>query len=120
MESMRRDDPDSKMAKGGRNQRESRVVERRHQLRRCDRFYLCRSDRLPNIYRKYYGPRMAGFLFVTFYASMAAAALLVELLFAALGLIPEQRNALVVEATIAWNYTTGLNTAFLVLAAYLV
>ena len=73
-----------------------------------------------NIYRKYYGLRMAGFLFVTFYAAMAAAALLVELLFAALGLIPQQRNALVVEATITWNYTTWLNIAFLALAAYLV
>jgi uncharacterized protein len=73
-----------------------------------------------NIYRKYYGPRMAGFLFVTFYAAMAAAALMIELLFAALGLIPQQRNALVVEATIAWNYTTWLNIAFLALAAYLV
>jgi hypothetical protein len=73
-----------------------------------------------NIYRKYYGPKMTGFLFVTFYASMAAAALLVELIFAALGLIPQQRNALVVEATIAWNYTTWLNVASLALAALLV
>jgi uncharacterized membrane protein YraQ (UPF0718 family) len=73
-----------------------------------------------NIYRKYYGPRMSGFLFVTFYVSMAAAALLVDLLFVALGLIPPQRNALVVEATITWNYTTWLNIAFLMLAAYLV
>jgi uncharacterized protein len=73
-----------------------------------------------NIYRKYYGLRMAGFLFVTFYAAMAAAALLVELLFAALGLIPQQRNALVVEASINWDYTTWLNIAFLALAAYLV
>jgi uncharacterized membrane protein YraQ (UPF0718 family) len=73
-----------------------------------------------NIYRKYYGPRMTGFLFVTFYAAMAGAALLVDLLFAALGLIPRQRNALVVEAAIAWNYTTWLNIVFLALAAYLV
>jgi uncharacterized membrane protein YraQ (UPF0718 family) len=73
-----------------------------------------------NIYRKYYGLRMAGFLFVTFYAAMAAAALLVELLFAALGLIPQQRNALVVEVSINWDYTTWLNIAFLALAAYLV
>jgi hypothetical protein len=73
-----------------------------------------------NIYRKYYGPRMAGFLFITFYVSMVVAALLVELLFAALGLIPQQRNAVVVEATITWNYTTWLNIAFLALAAYLV
>lgn len=34
-----------------------------------------------NIYRKYYGLKMAGFLFVTFYAAMAAAALIVELIF---------------------------------------
>jgi uncharacterized membrane protein YraQ (UPF0718 family) len=73
-----------------------------------------------NIYRKYYGVRMAGFLFVTFYVAMAAAALLVELLFAALGLIPQERNALVVEASINWDYTTWLNIAFLALAAYLV
>jgi uncharacterized membrane protein YraQ (UPF0718 family) len=73
-----------------------------------------------NIYRKYYGPKMAGFLFVTFYVAMAAAALVVELLFAALGLIPQQRNALVIEASIDWDYTTWLNIAFLVLAGYLV
>jgi len=73
-----------------------------------------------NIYRKYYGLRMAGFLFVTFYVAMAAAALLVELLFAALGLTPQQRNALVVEASISWDYTTWLNIAFLALALYLV
>jgi len=63
---------------------------------------------------------MAGFLFVTFYVAMAAAALLVELFFAALGLIPRLRNALVVEASISWDYTTWLNLAFLGLALYLV
>jgi uncharacterized membrane protein YraQ (UPF0718 family) len=73
-----------------------------------------------NIYRKYYGLRMAGFLFVTFYVAMAAAALLVELLFATLGLIPQQPNALVVEASISWDYTTWLNIAFVALALYLV
>jgi uncharacterized membrane protein YraQ (UPF0718 family) len=41
-----------------------------------------------NIYRKYYGLKMAGFLFVTFYIAMGVAALIVELIFAALGLIP--------------------------------
>ncbi len=34
-----------------------------------------------NIYRKYYGLKMAGFLFVTFYAAMAVAALIVEVSF---------------------------------------
>jgi len=73
-----------------------------------------------NIYRKYYGLKMTGFLFVTFYAAMAAAALVVELTFGALGLIPAQRNARVVEASITWDYTTWLNIAFLILAGLLV
>jgi uncharacterized membrane protein YraQ (UPF0718 family) len=73
-----------------------------------------------NIYRKYYGLRMAGFLFVTFYAAMAGAALIVELIFAALGLVPAQRNARVAEASLTWNYTTWLNIVFLLLAALLV
>ncbi len=73
-----------------------------------------------NIYRKYYGLKMTGFLFVTFYAAMAAAALVVELIFGALGLMPAQRNARVVEASITWDYTTWLNIAFLILATVLV
>jgi uncharacterized membrane protein YraQ (UPF0718 family) len=43
-----------------------------------------------NIYRKYYGLKMAGFLFVTFYIAMAAAALIVDLIFRALALIPPE------------------------------
>jgi hypothetical protein len=73
-----------------------------------------------NIYRKYYGPRMTGFLFVTFYAAMTGAALIVELIFGTLGLVPSQRNARVVEASVTWNYTTWLHIVFLVLAAVLV
>jgi len=73
-----------------------------------------------NIYRKYYGWKMAAFLFATFYAAMAGAALIVDLIFDALGLVPAQRNARVVEASIEWNYTAWLNIAFLVLAAVLV
>ena len=73
-----------------------------------------------NIYRKYYGWKMAGFLFVTFYAAMAGAALIVELIFDALGLVPAQRNARVVDAAITWDYTTWLNIAFLILAGLLV
>ncbi len=72
-----------------------------------------------NIYRKYYGLRVAGFLLVTFYAAMAGAALLVELLFQAAGLVPEERHAKVVEASLTWNYTTVLNILFLALAAAL-
>jgi uncharacterized membrane protein YraQ (UPF0718 family) len=56
-----------------------------------------------NIYRKYYGVRMALVLLGTFYAAMVAAGYLVDL-----------------AAGISWNYTTWLDIAFLVLGAILV
>jgi uncharacterized protein len=73
-----------------------------------------------NIYRKYYGWKMALFLLGTFYVTMVGAGLIVELLFGALGLVPTgARNAKVIEAHVAWNYTSVLNIVFLVLAALL-
>jgi uncharacterized membrane protein YraQ (UPF0718 family) len=50
---------------------------------------------------------------------MALAALLVELLFEALGLIPSHRAAQIVEMSISFNYTTVLNIIFLAIAALL-
>jgi uncharacterized protein len=73
-----------------------------------------------DIYRKYYGRRMAGFILVTFYAAMVAASLIVELAFQVLGIVPTERDAKVVEASVTWNYTTILNIVFLALAAVLV
>jgi len=72
-----------------------------------------------SIKRRYYGTRMTIFLFVAFYAAMALAGIIVELLFAALGLIPHERNALVAEPSLSLNYTTVLNVAFLALAGLL-
>lgn len=72
-----------------------------------------------NIYRKYYGLKVAAFLFATFYVSMAAAALVVEGIFSATGLIPCEHKARVVEASITWNYATWLNIVFLGIAALL-
>ncbi|MYQ99349.1 MULTISPECIES: permease [unclassified Streptomyces] len=72
-----------------------------------------------NIYRKYYGPRMAGFLLATFFAAIAVAGYVVEFLFGGLGLIPDQATARLPEEGIRWNYTTWLNIAFLLLAASL-
>jgi uncharacterized membrane protein YraQ (UPF0718 family) len=72
-----------------------------------------------SIKRRYYGTWMTVFLFGTFYAAMAAAGLIVELLFTALGLIPQTRNALVAEPSISLNYTTILNVVFLLLVAAL-
>jgi uncharacterized membrane protein YraQ (UPF0718 family) len=73
-----------------------------------------------NIYRKYYGLRMAAFIATTFYAAMVLAGLIVDLIFKAAGLVPTTRHAKVVEASVHWNYTTVLNIAFLGLAAVLV
>jgi uncharacterized membrane protein YraQ (UPF0718 family) len=73
-----------------------------------------------NIYRRYYGPRVSLYLLVTFYATMVVAGLVVETLFGILGLVPDERNAKVVEASVTWNYTTFLNIAFLALTAVLV
>src|SRR5260370_27186898 len=65
-----------------------------------------------DIYRKYYGWKMTAVILATFYASMAVAALVVEFLFQSLGLVPEQRSVQVVEASIAFNYTSILNIVF--------
>src|SRR5438477_1986532 len=72
-----------------------------------------------SIKRRYYGGRMMAFLFISFYAAMATAGLIVELLFGALGLIPRERNALVAEPSLSLNYTTVLDVTLLILAAAL-
>ncbi|MEV0262343.1 permease [Streptomyces sp. NPDC050617] len=73
-----------------------------------------------NIYRKYYGARMALFLLGTFYASMVLAGYVVEFVFGFSGLIPDRSHAAVPDNGVSWNYTTWLNIAFLLLAAALV
>ncbi|WP_232065490.1 permease [Mycobacterium shinjukuense] len=72
------------------------------------------------IYRKYYGTKMMLTLLGSFYAAMVAAGYLIEILFGTANLIPSQRNATVMTAEFAWNYTTWLNIAFLAIAAVLV
>jgi uncharacterized membrane protein YraQ (UPF0718 family) len=72
-----------------------------------------------NIYRKYYGWRMAAFVTATFFATMVLAGYAVELIFGAARLVPTQRSAQVIEPHLAWNYTTWLNLVFLALAGAL-
>ena len=72
-----------------------------------------------DIYRKYYGLKISAFLLVVFYVSMSTAALIVEFIFGALHLIPQQRNVRIVEEAIQWNYTTWLNIGFLIVAGLL-
>jgi uncharacterized membrane protein YraQ (UPF0718 family) len=72
------------------------------------------------IHRKYYGTAMALRIFAVFYAAMAMAGYVIELVFSPLGLVPDERNAKVVESSVSWNYTTWLNIVFLALALALV
>jgi uncharacterized membrane protein YraQ (UPF0718 family)/YHS domain-containing protein len=71
------------------------------------------------IYRKYYGTRLTLRLFATFWALMSIAGLVVEGLFHVTGTIPTNRPEAVVPERFAWNYTTFLNLAFLVVLGVL-
>src|SRR3989454_7193615 len=73
-----------------------------------------------DIYRKYYGWKVMGYILLTFYVSMAAAGYVVEFLFQALGIIPQDRKVVAITEGIQWNYTSILNIIFLMLAAILV
>src|SRR5712691_1699549 len=73
-----------------------------------------------DIYRKYYGWKVMGYILLTFYITMAAAGYVVEFLFQALGIIPQDRKVVAITEGIQWNYTSVLNIIFLVLAAILV
>ncbi len=72
-----------------------------------------------DIYRKYYGGRVALYILATFYTTMALAGYAVELVFGALGIIPSDRNVTVITESPSLNYTTILNIVFLLIAAAL-
>jgi uncharacterized membrane protein YraQ (UPF0718 family) len=72
-----------------------------------------------DIYRRYYGLKMAAVLFGVFYLAMALAGLLVEGAFALLHLTPTVRDVHVMAMGFAWNWTTWLNLALLAVAAML-
>jgi uncharacterized membrane protein YraQ (UPF0718 family) len=73
------------------------------------------------IYAKYYGARAAGYIALVLYVAMVISGLIVDLLFAAAGLIPAgARSADIVHATITWDYSTWLDLAALVIFAVLV
>jgi len=71
------------------------------------------------IYRKYYGTAAMLRITVTFYLAMVLTGYVVELLFGALGLIPDQRNATVTDASFSWSYTTWLDLVAIVVTAVL-
>lgn len=73
-----------------------------------------------DIYRKYYGWKVMGYILITFYVTMAAAGYVIEFLFAALGIIPQNRKVVAFTEGVSWNYTSVLNLIFLALVAVLV
>src|SRR5437868_12141290 len=72
-----------------------------------------------DIYRKYYGWKVMGYILLTFYVTMAAAGYIIEFAFGALGLIPTNRTVSAITEGVQWNYTSFVNIIFLIIAAAL-
>jgi uncharacterized membrane protein YraQ (UPF0718 family)/YHS domain-containing protein len=74
------------------------------------------------IYVKFYGRALTWRLVAVMFATMVAAALVVDGLFSAAGAIPEKRPSIdsITNRGIGWNYTTVLNIVFFAVAAALV
>jgi uncharacterized protein len=74
------------------------------------------------IYRKYYGGALTIRLVGLMFATMVVAALIVDGLFSAAGLVPEQRPSIdsITGRGVSWNYTTVLDIVFLLVAATLI
>jgi YHS domain-containing protein len=72
-------------------------------------------------YRKYYGWTVTWRIVAIMFGAIVAAALAVDGLFSAAGLIPTHRPSIdsITSRGIEWNYTTVLNIIFLVVAAAL-
>ena len=68
------------------------------------------------IYAKFYGWRLTLRLVGLFYVVMVIAGLATELIFGAAGAIPTNRSVAIPQSHFAWNMTTSLNLAALVLA----
>jgi hypothetical protein len=75
---------------------------------------------LLDVYRKYYGIRMAAYIFGVFFVTMVISAIVMDGAFSALHLVPvPNRNAVHDLTMFSFNYTFWLNLAFGALALYL-
>jgi uncharacterized membrane protein YraQ (UPF0718 family) len=76
---------------------------------------------LLDVYRRYYGWRMAAYIGLVFFATMALSGLLMDLAFTALGLVPAPSHDIRAQMTqFSLNYTFWLNLGFGALAASLI
>src|SRR5436190_11411860 len=73
------------------------------------------------IYAKYYGARAAAWITGILYVSMVLAGIIVDLVFSALGLIPQGPGlpSAVEHAQIIWDYTSWLDVAAAIFATWL-
>jgi uncharacterized membrane protein YraQ (UPF0718 family)/YHS domain-containing protein len=71
------------------------------------------------IYRRYYGGRLTLKLLAIFWTVMSAAGLAVEYVFRGASIEPTKRPDVVAPTEFSWNYTTYLNTLFLIVLAVL-
>ena len=73
-------------------------------------------------YTRYYGRELTTRLVAIMFAAMVLAALAVDGIFSALGLVPTERPSIdsISSRGISWNYTTFLNIIFLAIAVFLV
>ena len=76
---------------------------------------------LLDVYRRYYGWKMAAYIGVIFFVTMALSGILMDILFSAFHLVPAP-NPHIREQIVAFsfNYTFYLNLAFALFAGYLV
>jgi uncharacterized protein len=72
-----------------------------------------------DIYRKYYGGRMALYLLLASYAAMALAGLAIGLVFQGIGFVPSHHQVTALFAGPTLNYTSVLNAIFLLILAVL-
>jgi uncharacterized protein len=73
------------------------------------------------VYGRYYGWRLTALIVGRMFGAMVVAALAVDGIFSAAGLVPEKRPSIesITERGISWNYTTMLNIVFTLVAAAL-
>jgi YHS domain-containing protein len=73
------------------------------------------------VYGRYYGWRVAGIVVGLMFGAMVLAALAVDGIFSALGLVPSTRPSIdsIVARGVTWNYTAVLNILFTILAVWL-
>jgi uncharacterized membrane protein YraQ (UPF0718 family) len=75
---------------------------------------------LLDVYRRYFGWKLAAYIGIVFYVTMVAAGILMDLIFATLGLVPHPNSNIRAEVThFEINYTFWMNLVFGAMAVYL-